>query len=225
LLQHWPADRRKDYDTRGHRLASKAVRGLRFLIILTFLSLLKTSKMTSRSVRPRNQSRFRCACPSRRPDQAPHLFETVASRICDLPMGTRRRHQTLKKQTHQSNSNQSDFTLGILPRFEREPENSRSQKTWIARASESRHQSQTIGSLPLQRGLPCSLIQCIWNLIKLSACFPLIKRPLISARLHGHSAPSTAETRSSSLTRLEMPGVGEDRRFQMFTLLCDDCTV
>jgi hypothetical protein len=77
----------------------------------------------------------------------------------------------LKKQTHQSNSKQSDFTLGILPRFEREPENSRSQKNWIAGTSESRHQSQTIGPLPLQRGFPCSLIQCTENLIKLSADF------------------------------------------------------
>jgi hypothetical protein len=49
-----------------------------------------------------------------------------------------------------------------------------------------------IGLLPLQRDLPCSLIQCVWNIIKLSADFPLIKRPLISARLHRRSEPATA---------------------------------
>jgi hypothetical protein len=32
----------------------------------------------------------------------------------------------------------------------------------------------------------------MWNLIKLSVYFPLIKRPLISARLHRRSAPATA---------------------------------
>jgi hypothetical protein len=32
----------------------------------------------------------------------------------------------------------------------------------------------------------------LWNLITLTACFPLMKRPLISARLHSRSAPATA---------------------------------
>jgi hypothetical protein len=93
---------------------------------------------------------------------------------------------------HQSNSNQSDFRLGILPKFEREPENAKSHKNGIAGTSESQHQSHTIAPLPLQSGLPCSLIQCMWNLIKLSPYFPLIKPPLISARLHSRCAPSTA---------------------------------
>jgi hypothetical protein len=66
--------------------------------------------------------------PIRRAFLAPQFFQAVGSRISGLPSSARRLQKWLKKQAYQSNSNQSDFTLGILARFEREPENSSHRK-------------------------------------------------------------------------------------------------
>jgi hypothetical protein len=128
--------------------------------------------------------------PIRRAFLGPQLFEAVASPISDLPMSMRRLHQIFDKADAPIKLEPIRFHTPNTPEIRARARECKITEKWDCRYKRIATSIADDPVSPLQRGLPCSLIQCMWNLIKFSPYFPLVKRPLISARLHSPDAPS-----------------------------------